>query len=110
MKKFIDLTIEERENILSYHISTELTVDRKTLNFENIETDLAGTDTSKDFEVPPIIVDNNHLAQILAFSPPDEKGRWIRTMIRTYLEGGRVFYRHFKDDLFIAILKFPNKL
>jgi hypothetical protein len=106
MKKFMDLTTDERENILSNHITTELRVDRNTLNFETIEVDLSGVDVSQDFEVPPVVIDNKHLAQILAFAPPDNKGRWMRTMIRTYLEGGRVWYRKLDNDNFVVKLDF----
>jgi len=106
MTNFNEWTQEQRENVLSNHITTELLVDRATLNFENIENDLQSVDLSKEFEVPPIIIDNKHLAQILAFSSPDNKGRWIRTMIRTYLEGGRVLYRRIDNDNFVAVLRF----
>jgi|688.fasta_scaffold1922386_1 hypothetical protein len=106
MTKFTDWTENERENVLSNHITTELLVDRTTLSFENIETDLQGTDTTKNFEVPPIIMDNKHLAQVLAFAPTNDKGRWIRTMVRTYMEGGRVFYKRHDNDSFVATLIF----
>ena len=100
------MTKEERESILSNHISTELLVDRSTLNFESIEKDLPSTDVRENFEVPPIIIDNKHLAQILTFSAPDNKGRWIRTMVRTYLEGGKVSYKQYDQDNFITTLTF----
>ena len=106
MTNFTDWTEDERENILSNHITTELLVNRTTLSFENIETDLDSTDTNQNFEVPPIIMDNKHLAQVLAFAPPNDKGRWIRTMVRTYMEGGRVFYRQHDQDSFVATLTF----
>jgi hypothetical protein len=106
MINFTDWTEDERENILSNHITTELLVTRATLSFENIETDLQSTDTTHNFEVPPIIMDNKHLAQVLAFAPPNDKGRWIRTMVRTYMEGGRVFYRRHDQDSFVATLTF----
>lgn len=106
MINFTDWTEDERENILSNHITTELLVTRATLSFENIETDLQSTDTTPNFEVPPIIMDNKHLAQVLAFAPPNDKGRWIRTMVRTYMEGGRVFYRRHDQDSFVATLTF----
>jgi len=106
MTNFTDWTEDERENILSNHITTELLVNRTTLSFENIETDLHSTDTNQNFEVPPIIMDNKHLAQVLAFAPPNDKGRWIRTMVRTYMEGGRVFYRQHDQDSFVATLTF----
>jgi hypothetical protein len=108
MINFNDLTQEQRENILSNHITTELLVDRATLNFDNIETDLEGTNLTDPFEVPPIIIDNKHLAQILTHASPDNKGRWIRTMVRTYLEGGRVFYKLNNLDTFIATLTFTK--
>ena len=106
MIKFTDWTEDERENILSNHITTELLINRTTLGFKNIETDLQGIDTNHNFEVPPIIMDNKHLALVLAFAPPNDKGRWIRTMVRTYMEGGRVFYRRHDQDRFIATLTF----
>lgn len=106
MINFTDWTEDERENILSNHSTTELLVTRATLSFENIETDLQSTDTTHNFEVPPIIMDNKHLAQVLAFAPPNDKGRWIRTMVRTYMEGGRVFYRQHDQDSFVATLTF----
>jgi hypothetical protein len=106
MINFADWTEDERENSLSNHIKTELLVDRTTLSFENIETDLPGTDTTNNFEVPPIIMDNKHLAQVLAFAPTNDKGRWIRTMVRTYMEGGRVFYKQHDKDRFVATLIF----
>lgn len=106
MINFTTWTEDERENTLSNHITTELLVDSITLNFENIESDLQDTDTTQNFEVPPIIMDNKHLAQILAFTPPNDKGRWIRTMVRTYMEGGRVFYRRHDQNGFVATLSF----
>ncbi len=108
MIKFNEWTQEQRDSILSNHVTTELLVDRVTLNFENIENDLRNVDLTKNFEVPPIIIDDKHLAQILTFSTPDNKGRWIRTMIRTYLEGGRVFYRQNDKDNFVATLRFNS--
>lgn len=106
MTNFTTWTEDERENTLSNYITTELLVDRATLSFENIETDLQGTDTTRNFEVPPIIMDNKHLAQVLVFAPTNDKGRWIRTMVRTYMEGGRVFYRRLNQESFIATLTF----
>ena len=106
MKTFNNLTQDQRENILSNHITTELLVDRVSLGFEKIEDDLPSVNMNNNFEVPPIIIDNKHLAQIMTFSSSDNKGRWIRTMIRTYLEGGKVFFRKKDDDNFIATLFF----
>lgn len=106
MTNFTTWTEDERENTLRNHITTELLVDRETLSFENIETDLQGTDTTRNFEVPPIIMDNNHLAQVLAFALKNDTGRWIRTLVRTYMEGGQVFYRRHNKDSFIATLTF----
>ena len=106
MKTFNEISQDEREKILSNKITTQILVDRITLNFENIESDLPGTDLSVDFEIPPIIFDNKHLAQILLYSTPDNKGRWIRTVVRTYLEGGKVYYRKKDNDNFIVTLKF----
>ena len=106
MKNFNGLTADQREEILGGHITTELQVDRNTLNFETIEQDLEGRKLTLDFEVPPIIIDNQHLPQILAHASPYNKGRWIRTMIRTYLEGGRVLYRKLDNDNFVAKLDF----
>jgi len=106
MKEFIHLTSEERERILGNHITTELLVDKTLINFENIEKDLSGMDLTVNFEVPPILIDNKHLAQIAAFSYQDKKGIWIRTMLRTYMEGGRVLYRKHDNDNFIVSLQF----
>ncbi|MHA8066726.1 hypothetical protein V7S76_08585 [Aquirufa sp. ROCK2-A2] len=106
MTNFKKWTEKEREKTLSNHITTELLVDRETLSFENIETELQCTDITLCFEVPPIIMDNKHLASVLAFAPTNDKGRWIRTMVRTYMEGGRVFYRQNDQDNFIATLSF----
>lgn len=106
MIDFNKLTQDERERILSQHITTEISVDRETLNFENIEEDLSGTDLSHNFELPPVIVDEKHLAQILFYSMSDNKGRWIRTMVRTYMEGGKVLYKKVTNNKFVATLKF----
>ncbi len=106
MKHFENLLQEERENILSNKITTELVVKRSTINFENIEYEIHDYDVTENFEVPPIIMDNKHLAQIVAFSGTDNRGRWIRTMLRTYMQGGRVLYRKMDDDNFIVTLEF----
>ncbi len=108
MKTFNSLTENQREEILSNQITTELLVDTVTLGFENIEEELPSVDINNNFEVPPIIIDNKHLAQIMAFSTPDNKGRWIRTMVRTYLEGGKVLYKKIDNDNFIATLFFAK--
>jgi len=106
MKEFNELTQKEREVILSKRITTQLLVDRITLNFEKIENDLPNVDMSNDFEVPPMIYDNKHFAQILTFASPDNKGRWIRTVARTYMEEGRVLYKKKDNESFIVTLKF----
>lgn len=106
MTNFTTWTEEERQNILSNRTTIELLVDRNTLSFENIEADLQGTDTTRNFEVPPIIMDNKHLAQVLAFVPTNDMGRWIRTVLRTYMEGGRVYYRRYDQNSFVATLIF----
>lgn len=108
MKTFNSLTENEREEILSNQIMTELLVDTVTLGFEKIEEELPSVNMNSNFEVPPIIIDNKHLAQIIAFSTPDNKGRWIRTMVRTYLEGGKVLYKKIDNDNFMATLFFDK--
>lgn len=106
MTNFRDWKKDEREKSLSNRITTELLVDRETLGFENIETDLIDTNLDEEFEVPPIIMDKIHLAQIMLFAPQNDKGRWLLTMLYTYTEGGTVIYRQHDKDNFVAILKF----
>lgn len=108
MKNFKELTAIEREKILSQHISTELLVERNTLGFENIEVELKSIDVNFPFELSPVVVDEKLLGKIMVYSSPDEHGRWIRTMIRTYLEGGSVWYKKVDDNSFIAELKFKG--
>ncbi|MCH8332063.1 MAG: hypothetical protein IH946_11940 [Bacteroidetes bacterium] len=109
MISFKNLTTDQREDIFQNKTTTELLVDRVSLNFENIENELSGTNIEQDFELPPVIVDEKHMVQILAFAPPNNKGRWIRTYMRTYLEGGKVIFKKFDDDSFIAKLEFQRK-
>lgn len=96
-----------REEVLSQHITTEILVDRETLGFDTVEQDMEGKNLNQDFEVPPVIFDGKHLGQILFYSSSSgKKGYWIRILVRTYMEGGRVFYRKLDDNQFVATLKF----
>jgi hypothetical protein len=106
MNDFKKLSIQEREHIFSKRIKSQFIIDRTTLSFETIEADLFDTDINNNFEVPPIIMDEKHLQQIIFYSGPELKGRWIRTAIRTYLEGGKVIYKKIDEDNFLATLIF----
>jgi len=108
MIDFKKLTIEERGNILKTKDTTELLVDRVTLGFENIEQDLQNMNLYTNFELSPSYVDDSVFMQIEAFAPDGEKGKWMRTMIRTYYEGGKVFYKKNDDNSFIVTIKFKD--
>ncbi|GAJ07546.1 unnamed protein product, partial [marine sediment metagenome] len=70
------------------------------------ETDLPSVDVSQPFEVPPVILDEKHFGQILLYSGPTNKGRWLRTLAITYVLGGKVLFQKIDKDNFKATLKF----
>lgn len=105
MKEFRNLTPEERSNILDNHVTTELIVNKDTLGFEDIELFVLNPEEEFYYPSEKIDVEPKHLA--MTFNMHDDKGRWLRTMIRTYLEGGKISYRRFDDQNFIVKLIFP---
>ncbi|MBK7940649.1 MAG: hypothetical protein IPJ87_02015 [Flavobacteriales bacterium] len=107
IQPFEQLHSDERERILQNRISTRLTALRTTLGFEDLGKDSAVIDPTTDFEAPPIVMDEKHLAQILVYSPPTHAGRWIRTLVRIYLAWGRVHYRQLEQDKFLVTVTFP---
>ncbi len=106
MKEFSHVTTEEREDVLSKHITSDWKVDRESLSFETVEKDLPSTNMEQYFELPPALVGRKQLVGTLAFAPDNNKGRWMRTMIRTYLEGGIVLYRKLDENSFAVRLQF----
>lgn len=106
MKKFSELTTEQRREILDNKLNTDLLVDRITLSFEDIENELSEINISQPFEVPPIILDEKHFFQILIFSGSTNKARWLRTLAITYIIGGKVIFQKIDDDNFKASLIF----
>lgn len=110
IQPFEQLHSDDRERILQNRISTRMTATRTTLGFEELSKDASGIDPTKDFEAPPIIMDDKHLAQILVFAQPTNAGRWIRTVVRIYLGGGRVLYRQIEQDNFLVTVTYPPVL
>jgi hypothetical protein len=109
VRKFTELTAREREDIFRNLRTAEFLIDERTLGFEDIEAVLTGIDTYKYFEMPRIADDNKTLFQILSFAPPNNKGLWIKVMIRTYLEGGTIFYKRIDENNFIVTITFKEK-
>ncbi len=96
--KLENLTFEERTKIFIEKISTKFEINKQVIGFENIENELSDDVLNQSFEIPPIIFDEKHLAQIVAFSGTELMGQWIRIVVRTYMEGGKVIYSKLDDD------------
>ena len=108
IKSFSEISENEREYILNECIDTKFLIDRETLNFDNIEKELdeSSSDVYSDFELFPVDIEKKFFTQELLFSPFNNKGLWIRTMVRTYLNGGKVLYKKFNENNFIVSLRF----
>ena len=102
MENLNEITEEQKIDI----INIEFLAERQTLGFEKIEEELPTIELDEYFEVPPIIIDNRHLAKIFAFSLSDDYGKWLRLMLRIYLEGGRVLYKKKDNITFVVAIKF----
>ena len=100
MKKFTELTNEERETMFIERINKTFLINIIDLNFDNIENEISNIEIGKCFSIPPVLLDKETYINSIVFSPQNHKGRWLRTMLRTYLEGGNVVYKKIDDKDF----------
>ena len=87
--RFTEFTQQMRQDMFQNRTKTTLTVDRTTLGFQTIETDVPSITQGGWIELPPSIVDG----RMVLMTTPDDYGRWLRTMLLTYYLGGKVHYK-----------------
>lgn len=104
---FTTWTTDERQKMFIDRVNTTFVIERSILSFENIENEVSGVQINVPFLLPPILMDERLYGMSILLSTQDNKGRWIRTMLRTYLEGGHVVYTKIDNDNFKVEIKFP---
>lgn len=97
---------EDRTRALEERVNTTIILKKETVGFEKLEAEAPDLDVSKPFEMPPIIINKHQLSEIMVWSGDDEKGRWIRTLVIAYWNGGRILYRKLDDNNYEAQLIF----
>lgn len=100
MKKFTELSEVERTSMFDEKLNKTFLINRSDLNFDNIENEISGVEVGKRFILPPILLDKETYFNSILFSSQDNKGRWLRTMLRTYMEGGNVVFKKLDDTNF----------
>jgi len=104
--KLENLTFEERTKMFAQRTDTVFELNKDEIGFENIDNELSDEILNQKFELPPIFFDEKHLAQIVTFSGQDLKGKWIRIVVRTYMENGKVIYERIDKNKFRAEIIF----
>lgn len=92
----IEFNHELRQKMFQNKINTTLIIDRTTLGFDTIETDVPSITNGFSIELPPTIVDG----KMMFFTSQDDRGRWLRTMLLTYYIGGKVKYKKIDENDF----------
>ena len=108
--KFDEFTTEQREDMFVNKIDTTLIIDRETLSFETIESDLSTINVEYPFQVPPVEYDRTFYRYLVSSSVyhPGSRSRWLLTLFRTYVEGGRILYRKLNDKEFEVKILFTK--
>jgi hypothetical protein len=101
-----ELTLEQRQEIFVNKEDTVLNLQRNQL-FDGLEDLITQRGNRVEFRSPQ--VEERELIQLAFHSLNGNGSRLILLWIRTYLEGGRVFFSKITESKFQASIKFPKE-
>jgi hypothetical protein len=109
MQEFSTWTLNDRNDALVNHVPIVLVGPEATFGFQNLGSNCPGINQEIEFELPPpMFLPDEELGRLILALGDSPHERWMRTTLRVYRNGGRIWYRRIAAARFQARIEWPS--